>query len=73
MSWERVDVSFSGSKQRFLAHNTIQVGFLPSPESHPTEYKFLFMLSEHESVDSTIMMSFIFFYYCYFTLQAECQ
>lgn len=25
VSWERVDVSFSGSKQRFLAHNTIQV------------------------------------------------
>ncbi|PKI46950.1 hypothetical protein CRG98_032649 [Punica granatum] len=25
LSWERIDVSFSGSKQRFLAHNTIQV------------------------------------------------
>ncbi|KAL5847145.1 hypothetical protein ACOSQ3_010669 [Xanthoceras sorbifolium] len=25
MSWERVDVNFRGSKQRFLAHNTIQV------------------------------------------------
>ncbi|OWM80593.1 hypothetical protein CDL15_Pgr006623 [Punica granatum] len=24
LSWERIDVSFSGSKQRFLAHNTIQ-------------------------------------------------
>ncbi|CAI9303153.1 unnamed protein product [Lactuca saligna] len=25
ISWERVDVSFKGSKQRYLAHNTIQV------------------------------------------------
>lgn len=25
VSWERVDVSFRGSKQRFFAHNTIQV------------------------------------------------
>ncbi|CAL1395652.1 unnamed protein product [Linum trigynum] len=25
MSWERVDVSFSGSRQRIFAHNTIQV------------------------------------------------
>ncbi|XP_062099082.1 putative lipase ROG1 [Humulus lupulus] len=25
LSWERIDVSFSGSRQRFLAHNTIQV------------------------------------------------
>lgn len=25
VSWERVDVSFKGSKQRYLAHNTIQV------------------------------------------------
>lgn len=25
VSWERVDVSFSGSKQRFFAHSTIQV------------------------------------------------
>uniref|UniRef100_A0A5B6YRR3 Putative lipase ROG1 n=1 Tax=Davidia involucrata TaxID=16924 RepID=A0A5B6YRR3_DAVIN len=25
VSWERVDVNFSGSKQRFFAHNTIQV------------------------------------------------
>ncbi|ONI33716.1 hypothetical protein PRUPE_1G443100 [Prunus persica] len=25
MSWERVDVSFKGSKQRYLAHSTIQV------------------------------------------------
>lgn len=25
LSWERVDVNFSGSRQRFLAHNTIQV------------------------------------------------
>ncbi|KAK4801108.1 hypothetical protein SAY86_021595 [Trapa natans] len=25
LTWERVDVSFSGSKQRFLAHSTIQV------------------------------------------------
>ncbi|KAL3505024.1 hypothetical protein ACH5RR_034865 [Cinchona calisaya] len=25
LSWERVDVNFSGSKQRFFAHNTIQV------------------------------------------------
>ncbi|XP_031270842.1 LOW QUALITY PROTEIN: putative lipase ROG1 [Pistacia vera] len=25
VSWERVDVNFSGSKQRFLAHSTIQV------------------------------------------------
>ncbi|XP_068312410.1 uncharacterized protein [Pyrus communis] len=25
MSWERVDVNFSGSKQRYLAHSTIQV------------------------------------------------
>ncbi|CAH9119428.1 unnamed protein product [Cuscuta epithymum] len=25
MSWDRVDVSFRGSKQRFFAHNTIQV------------------------------------------------
>lgn len=25
MSWERVDVNFTGSKQRFFAHNTIQV------------------------------------------------
>ncbi|XP_076933374.1 putative lipase ROG1 isoform X2 [Bidens hawaiensis] len=25
LSWERVDVSFKGSKQRYLAHNTIQV------------------------------------------------
>lgn len=24
MSWERVDVNFSGSAQRFFAHNTIQ-------------------------------------------------
>lgn len=24
MTWERVDVNFSGSKQRFFAHNTIQ-------------------------------------------------
>lgn len=26
-SWERIDVNFSGTKQRYLAHNTIQVGF----------------------------------------------
>ncbi|XP_076918949.1 lipid droplet phospholipase 1-like [Bidens hawaiensis] len=25
LSWERVDVSFKGSRQRYLAHNTIQV------------------------------------------------
>lgn len=25
MSWDRVDVSFSGSRQKYLAHNTIQV------------------------------------------------
>ncbi|KAI3801765.1 hypothetical protein L1987_29879 [Smallanthus sonchifolius] len=25
LNWERVDVSFKGSKQRYLAHNTIQV------------------------------------------------
>jgi len=25
LSWERVDVSFRGTVQRFLAHNTIQV------------------------------------------------
>ncbi|GKV33483.1 hypothetical protein SLEP1_g41992 [Rubroshorea leprosula] len=25
VSWERVDVNFKGSAQRFLAHNTIQV------------------------------------------------
>lgn len=24
VSWERVDVDFRGTKQRFLAHNTIQ-------------------------------------------------
>ncbi|KAK2981748.1 hypothetical protein RJ640_006000 [Escallonia rubra] len=27
LSWERVDVSFSGSKQRYLAHSTIQAKF----------------------------------------------
>ncbi|XP_027356310.1 putative lipase YDR444W [Abrus precatorius] len=25
MSWDRIDVSFSGSRQKYLAHNTIQV------------------------------------------------
>lgn len=25
MSWERVDIDFSGTKQRLLAHSTIQV------------------------------------------------
>ncbi|MFS7913293.1 hypothetical protein Hanom_Chr02g00140151 [Helianthus anomalus] len=25
ISWERIDVSFKGSKQRYFAHNTIQV------------------------------------------------
>ncbi|KAJ0086883.1 hypothetical protein Patl1_08756 [Pistacia atlantica] len=28
VSWERVDVNFSGSKQRFLAHSTIQASFV---------------------------------------------
>lgn len=27
LSWERVDVSFRGTLQRFLAHNTIQASF----------------------------------------------
>ncbi|XP_054788969.1 putative lipase ROG1 isoform X2 [Prosopis cineraria] len=27
MSWDRIDVSFSGSRQKYLAHNTIQVKF----------------------------------------------
>nr|GMD88919.1 putative lipase ROG1 isoform X1 [Ipomoea batatas] len=34
LSWERIDVSFRGSKQRYFAHNTIQVwtsSFLNSP------------------------------------------
>lgn len=27
VAWERVDVSFHESKQRYIAHNTIQVSF----------------------------------------------
>ena len=27
MSWERVDIDFSGTKQRLLAHSTIQASF----------------------------------------------
>lgn len=28
VSWERIDVSFSGSKQKYLAHSTIQASIL---------------------------------------------
>lgn len=28
VSWERIDVSFHKSRQRYVAHNTIQVSFL---------------------------------------------
>lgn len=28
LSWERVDVSFHNSKQRYVAHNTIQVSLI---------------------------------------------
>lgn len=31
VAWERVDVDFSGSIQRFLAHNTIQASYFFSP------------------------------------------
>lgn len=38
VSWERVDVSFSGSKQRFLAHSTIQASIWLIFKSHSSSF-----------------------------------
>lgn len=40
--WERVDVSFQKSRQRYIAHSTIQVKFLSS--SFPQTLLTLFLL-----------------------------
>lgn len=52
VSWERVDVSFQKSKQRYIAHSTIQV----------TRYIQIYMLKLIEIIMTWAYFSFIFLF-----------
>lgn len=52
LSWERVDVNFSGSRQRFLAHNTIQASCFSLLNPFILNRKLVFSSNKGRSLNS---------------------
>lgn len=73
VSWGRVDVSFSGSKQRYFAHSTIQVGFFLVLKVILQNLSFFLCYQIMNQLIPPLWCHLFSFFIIIFTLQAECQ